>query len=61
MDLSFHYIWRILLQFRIIDSMSIPEGERPVLEDNKKVKNDIYSKKFDLIFSCTYSTHAIWF
>ena len=46
-----HLIWRILLELRIIDSISMPEGERPALLDTlQKVENDIYSKKFDLIF-----------
>ena len=46
-----HYIWRVLLQFRLIDSLAIPESERPALKDTiNKVENDIYSKKYDLIF-----------
>lgn len=46
-----HYIWRIFLQLRFIDSLSIPESERPALLDIiKKVEKDIYSKKYDLIF-----------
>lgn len=46
-----HYIWRVLLQFRFIDSIGMPEGERPALIDTiKKVENDIYSQKYDLIF-----------
>ena len=46
-----HYIWRALLQFRLIDSLAIPESERPALKDTiNKVENDIYSKKYDLIF-----------
>jgi hypothetical protein len=46
-----HYIWRVFLQFRLIDSLAIPESERPALKETiKKVENDIYSQKYDLIF-----------
>ena len=46
-----HYIWRMFLQFRLIDSLTMPESERPALQDTiKKVENDIYSQKYDLIF-----------
>ena len=46
-----HYIWRVFLQIRLIDSLAIPESERPALHETiKKVENDIYSQKYDLIF-----------
>ena len=50
-SITSHYIWRILNQFRITDSMIMPDIERPLLQNAlKKVENDIYSQKYDLIF-----------
>ena len=46
-----HLIWRVLLELRLIDSISMPEGERPALIDTfKKLENDINSQEYDLIF-----------
>ena len=34
-----HYIWRVFLQIRLIDSLAIPESERPALHETiKKLK-----------------------
>tara|TARA_B100000787_G_scaffold153739_1_gene128133 strand:+ start:707 stop:2191 length:1485 start_codon:yes stop_codon:yes gene_type:complete len=53
-----HTIWGVLLQLRFIDSMAMPEGEKPAfLETLKKVKYDIYSQKYDLIFLHTINPH----
>jgi len=44
-------IWRILRQFRFIDSIAMPEGEKPALIYTlKEIEKDIYSEKYDLIF-----------
>ncbi len=52
------FIWRILKELSIIDSLVSPEGEKikfNSLFDN--LKKDIYSQKFDLIFIHTLVPH----
>ena len=50
--------WRFWMQFRFIDSTIPPYGEKATFENLlKKIKVDIKSKKFDLIFAHTLVPH----
>ena len=45
------FVWRSLRELRIIDSILEPEGEKIKINSlYKDIKDDIYSKNFDLIF-----------
>ena len=51
-------VWRSLRQLRIIDSILEPEGHKISFNDFfKKIKKDVYSQKFDLIFAHTLVPH----
>jgi len=50
-SISGYLILRVMRQFRLIDSLGIPESERPALPQTlNKIEKDIYSQKYDLIF-----------
>jgi hypothetical protein len=52
------FVWRSLRELRIIDSILEPEGEKIKVNSLfENIKNDIYSKKFDLIFVHTLIPH----
>ena len=51
-------VWRSLREFRIIDSTLEPEGHKTSFQNLfKSLENDIYSKKYDLIFVHTLVPH----
>ena len=57
-SISSTILWRILRQFRIIDSYLEPEGHKISFNDFfSKIENDILSQKFDLIFAHTLVPH----
>ena len=52
------FVWRILKELNIIDSLVSPEGDKIAFNDLfKNIKKDIYSQKFDLIFIHTLVPH----
>ncbi len=52
------FVWRILKELNIIDSLVSPEGDKIAFNDLfKNIKKDVYSQKFDLIFIHTLVPH----
>ncbi len=52
------FVWRILKELNIIDSLASPEGDKIAFNDLiKNIKKDVYSQKFDLIFIHTLVPH----
>jgi hypothetical protein len=50
--------WRVLMHFRIIDNVGSPNGDKASFNFLlKKIKKDIKSKRFDLIFSHSLMPH----
>lgn len=52
------FLWRILLQFQLIDSFELSSGEKASFIDLlKNVEKDVASKKYDLIFAHSLVPH----
>jgi len=57
-SISSTFIWRLLRELRIIDSVVEPEGHKTAFGDLfNKIEKDIYSENYDLIFVHTLVPH----